>query len=619
MMKFRNQGGWLKTAVFSWLIILSMLLAACGGGAAPADAPADGGDDAASSESADGGDEGGDDGAADDGAAGDMSDEERMEMAQKWMEEEFSPSTISLEEQMTEMEWFIKASAPYRGMDINVVSETIATHSYESQVMAKAFSEITGINITHDLIQEGDVIEKLQTQFQSGQNIYDAYVNDSDLIGTHFRYGFVVPLSDYMEGEGADVTLPTLDVDDFIGKSFTTAPDGKMYQLPDQQFANLYWFRYDWFTDEDIKAQFEEIYGYELGVPVNWSAYEDIANFFSNEVNGDGTIEGEKVYGHMDYGKKDPSLGWRFTDAWLSMAGNGDPGIPNGVPVDEWGIRAEDCVPVGSSVSRGGDTNGPAAVYSLSKYIEWLKAYAPPEAAGMTFSEAGPVPAQGGIAQQIFWYTAFTADMTQPGLAVMNEDGTPKWRMAPSPHGAYWQEGMKLGYQDAGSWTLLNSTPEDRRAAAWLYAQFTVAKSTSLKKSITGLTFIRDSDIRSDFFTENAANYGGLIEFYRSPARVQWTPTGTNVPDYPKLAQLWWQNVAPAITEEVTPQEAMDNLAAAQDEILGRLERVGLAECSPKLNEEQDAEYWFEQPGAPFPPLDDEKGTPETKIEGIEN
>ena len=605
--KLRNQGGQLKIAAFSWLIVLSMLLAACGG-AAPADAPAESGGEAESSESA----ESSDDGAAEEADSGDMSDEERMEMARKWLEEEFTPSTISAEEQMAEMEWFIKASAPYRGMDINVVSETIATHEYESQVMAKAFSEITGINITHDLIQEGDVIEKLQTQFQSGQNIYDAYVNDSDLIGTHFRYGFIVPLSDYMEGDGADVTLPTLDVDDFIGKSFTTAPDGKMYQLPDQQFANLYWFRYDWFTDEDIKAQFEEIYGYELGVPVNWSAYEDIANFFSNEVNGDGTIEGEKVYGHMDYGKKDPSLGWRFTDAWLSMAGNGDPGIPNGVPVDEWGIRAEDCVPVGSSVSRGGDTNGPAAVYSLSKYIEWLKAYAPPEAAGMTFSEAGPVPAQGGIAQQIFWYTAFTADMTKPDLAVMNEDGTPKWRMAPSPHGAYWQEGMKLGYQDAGSWTLLNSTPEDRRAAAWLYAQFTVAKSTSLKKSITGLTFIRDSDIRSDFFTENAANYGGLIEFYRSPARVQWTPTGTNVPDYPKLAQLWWQNVAPAITEEVTPQEAMDNLAAAQDEILGRLERVGLAECSPKLNEEQDAQYWFDQPGAPFPPLEDEKGTPET-------
>jgi hypothetical protein len=31
----------------------------------------------------------------------------------------------------------------------------------------------------------------------------------------------------------------------------------------------------------------------------------------------------------MDYGKKDPSHGWRFTDAWLSMAGNGDKGLPN--------------------------------------------------------------------------------------------------------------------------------------------------------------------------------------------------------------------------------------------------------------------------------------------------
>ena len=42
--------------------------------------------------------------------------------------------------------------------------------------------------------------------------------------------------------------MPTLDMDDFMGKSFTTAPDGKLYQLPDQQFANLYWFRDDWFT-----------------------------------------------------------------------------------------------------------------------------------------------------------------------------------------------------------------------------------------------------------------------------------------------------------------------------------------------------------------------------------
>ena len=62
-----------------------------------------------------------------------------------------------------------------------------------------------------------------------------------------------------MDGEGKDVTLPTLDPQDFIGISFTTGPDGKIYQLPDQQFANLYWFRYDWFEREDLQKKFKEI------------------------------------------------------------------------------------------------------------------------------------------------------------------------------------------------------------------------------------------------------------------------------------------------------------------------------------------------------------------------
>ena len=528
-----------------------------------------------------------------------------MAAAKKWVSTEFTASTLNESEQLKEMQWFINAAKDFEGMEITVASETIATHEYESKVLAKAFTEITGIKVNHDLIQEGDVIEKLQTQMQSGKNIYDAYVNDSDLIGTHFRYGKVVAISDMMAGDGKEYTLPTLDLNDFIGLEFTTGPDGKLYQLPDQQFANLYWFRADWFARADLKAKFKDIYGYELGVPVNWSAYEDIAKFFSEDVKN---IDGTRVYGHMDYGKKDPSLGWRFTDAWFSMAGAGDKGLPNGLPVDEWGIRVNGCSPVGSSVSRGGATNGPAAVFATTKYVDWMRQYAPPEAQGMTFGESGPVPAQGHIAQQIFWYTAFTASMNKPGLAVVNEDGTPKWRMATSPKGPYWEEGMKLGYQDVGSWTFLKSTPQKQRLAAWLYAQFTVSKTVSLKKTLVGLTPIRNSDINSPEMTEAAPMLGGLVEFYRSPARVQWTPTGTNVPDYPKLAQLWWQYVAEASSGEKTPQEALDGLAKAQDKVMARIERANVqGECGPKLNPEKDPEYWLSQPGSPKPKLANEK------------
>lgn len=532
-----------------------------------------------------------------------------MDAAKKWVNDEFQPSALSKDNQLKEMEWFIKAAEPFKGMEINVVSETITTHEYEAKTLAKAFEEITGIKVNHDLIGEGDVVEKLQTQMQSGKNIYDAFINDSDLIGTHWRYQQVRNLSDWMAGEGKDVTNPDLDLKDFVGTSFTTGPDKKLYQLPDQQFANLYWFRYDWFSDEKIKAEFKEKYGYDLGVPVNWSAYEDIAEFFTGK-----EINGEKVYGHMDYGKKDPSLGWRFTDAWMSMAGMGDKGEPNGLPVDEWGIRVdENSRPVGSCVKRGGATNSPAAVYAVDKYVNWLNKYAPPTAAGMVFSEAGPVPSQGSIAQQMFWYTAFTADMVKEGIAVVNEDGTPKWRMAPSPHGAYWEEGMKVGYQDAGSWTLMKSTPVDRAKAAWLYAQFVVSKTVDVKKSHVGLTFVRESTINHESFTERAPKLGGLIEFYRSPARVRWSPTGTNVPDYPKLAQLWWQNIGDASSGAKSSQEALDALCAAQEKVLARLERAGIqGDIGPKLNEEKDAEEWLKQAGSPKAKLENEKPKPET-------
>ncbi len=533
-----------------------------------------------------------------------------IEEAKQFLDEEIQRSTLSREEQEAEMQWFVDAAEPFKGMEIKVVSETITTHEYESKVLAPAFSAITGIKVTHDLIGEGDVVEKLQTQMQSGENIYDAYINDSDLIGTHWRYQQARNLTDWMAGEGKDVTNPGLDLEDFIGLQFTTGPDGKVYQLPDQQFANLYWFRYDWFTDEAIKAEFKEKYGYDLGVPVNWSAYEDIAEFFTGK-----EIDGQTVYGNMDYGKKDPSLGWRFTDAWMSMAGMGDKGEPNGLPVDEWGIRVnENSQPVGSCVARGGATNSPAAVYAIEKYTKWLNEYSPPSAAGMTFSEAGPIPAQGNVAQQMFWYTAFTADMVGEGAkAVLNEDGTPKWRMAPSPHGAYWEEGMKVGYQDAGSWTLLKSTPVDRAKAAWLYAQFVTSKTVDVEKSHKGLTFIRESTIQDQSFTDRTDKLGGLVEFYRSPARTQWSPTGTNVPDYPKLAQLWWQNIGDASSGAKSAQEALDSLCAQQERVLERLERAGIqGDLGPKLNEEKDPQEWLAMAGAPKAKLDNEDPEPET-------
>jgi len=542
-----------------------------------------------------------------------------MDEAKKWVEKEFQPSVLTTEQQLKEMEWFVDAAKPFKGMEINVLSETIPTHEYESKVLTKAFEEITGIKVNHQVLGEGEVVQAVQTQMQTNRNLYDGYINDSDLIGTHSRLQAAISLTDWIKGDGKDVTSPTLDIDDFIGKSFTTGPDGKLWQLPDQQFANLYWFRKDWFDRPDLKKRFKDKYGYDLGVPVNWSAYEDIAEFFTNDVK---QIDGVRVYGHMDYGKRAPDLGWRMTDAWLSMAGAADPGIPNGRPVDEWGIRMEkgSCNPSGASVSRGGATNSPAAVYAVRKWDEWLRKYAPPGAADLDFYQSLPALSTGNVAQQVFWYTAFTAEMVKAkseGNNTIDDKGNLLWRMAPSPHGPYWKEGSQRGYQDAGSWTLLKSTPVDRRKAAWLYAQFVVSKTVDTRRSHVGLTFVRDSTIRHKSFTERAPKLGGLIEFYRSPDRVAWTPTGVNVPDYPKLAQLFWQHIGDVTAGTFTAQQAMDRLAGEMDQLMARMQVAdekakAYSGCGPRLNEAKDRSYWFGKGGAPWPKLENEKPKGET-------
>ncbi|MCP4119386.1 MAG: carbohydrate ABC transporter substrate-binding protein [Desulfobacteraceae bacterium] len=517
----------------------------------------------------------------------------------KWAKE-FSPSALSEQERINELGWFSNVAKKFNGEKIKSTAEHIKTHFWEKDVLAKAFEEITGIRVEHEIIPEGKVVRNITEQMMTGRVIYDAYVNDADMVGTHLRLNKVVDLGKYMEGEGKAYTNPNLNLDDFLNPEFGQDYDGNQLQLPDQQFANLYWFRYDWFTDEATRKAFKANYGYALGVPVNWAAYEDIAEFFTGREmkNPDGSTV--KAYGHLDYGKPSPSLGWRYTDAWLSIAGMGDKGLPNGLPVDEWGIRVEGKIPVGSMVERGGALNSPAAVYALTKYLEWLKKYAPPEARQWQWNEAGAIAARGDIAQKIFQYVTWLSDdkFHRPGSPVVGKDGKPVWRVAPTPHGRYWEEGMKVGYQDAGSWTIPWNIRGDRRAMAWLWAQFCISKTVSVKKFMVGRTPVRKSTVFHNYLTTHSDDYGGLIEFLRSPEEKKWTDSGPNVPHYPALSGIWWLNVAKAIKGELSPQQAMDALARQQDEMMGKLK---LARHSPKLNPLKSREYWLNQPGSPKP------------------
>ena len=85
----------------------------------------------------------------------------------KWAKGEFSLSTLSEKQRVKELQWFQKAAQPFKGMEINVLSETIPTHTYESKTLTKAFEEVTGIKVNHQLLGEGEVVQAVQTQMQT--------------------------------------------------------------------------------------------------------------------------------------------------------------------------------------------------------------------------------------------------------------------------------------------------------------------------------------------------------------------------------------------------------------------------------------------------------------------
>ena len=60
-----------------------------------------------------------------------------MAAIKKWSNGEFSLSTISAKEREKELNWFYNAAKPFKGMEINVLSETIPTHVYESKTLTK--------------------------------------------------------------------------------------------------------------------------------------------------------------------------------------------------------------------------------------------------------------------------------------------------------------------------------------------------------------------------------------------------------------------------------------------------------------------------------------------------
>ena len=163
------------------------------------------------------------------------------------------------------------------------------------QKLSEDFTEETGIEVVVEQTPWETFVQKYNVEMIAQSDAWDIIIGDSQDVGTMAMGGHYVDLTDWIKENNVDK--------DFTAASMTAYaefPKGscKYYAVPAEGDSLGWAYRKDLFEDPDNKAAFKAEYGYELGVPRDWMAMLDIAEFFHDP---DNDFYGVSIYGDNGY------------------------------------------------------------------------------------------------------------------------------------------------------------------------------------------------------------------------------------------------------------------------------------------------------------------------------
>lgn len=150
--------------------------------------------------------------------------------------------------------------------------------------IAKAFTEETGTKVSLVELPYDGLYDRLSSEFSSGTVSFDVAALDAIWL-TAFADG-VEPLDDMFTDEVKADLFPSLVEEAEV--------DGSFVGMPVWTNAEIIFYRTDLFEDTKQQAAFEKEYGYPLAPPTDWQQFEDMAAFFTQDTDGDGTTD---IYG----------------------------------------------------------------------------------------------------------------------------------------------------------------------------------------------------------------------------------------------------------------------------------------------------------------------------------
>ena len=392
--------------------------------------------------------------------------------------------------------------------------------------LAEEFTKETGIEVRGNFVPWPQYHDKMFVEFASRKTSFDICLPDSQWIGEAVEGGHLLELTDWIK-EKVDLN----NYPEMVIKSYSEYPDGsgRYYGVPGLLDFVLFAYRKDLFEDPKEKEEFKKRYGYELKVPETWEQLRDIAEFF--------TRPEQNLYGIAMWQAPLATAG--LVDEFLGLFWSKGGRLWSGY---------EDKKVVGYLNDEAG--------YEAAKLWVELYKFHPPGAANYSVDEVLTAMQQGLVAMAAI-YAAFYPALTDPKKSrYADKIG---FFMSPA---AVDPSGKKHHYVQLGGQGMSISAYTPHKEEALKFLEWWIREETQWKFAEAGQITPDKRVVYDDRFLK-LAPINEVVRKSLPLLRDFW-----EIPEYNEMAEYMSRKLNQACLGQITPKEAMDDIARRHEEIL---------------------------------------------------
>ena len=182
------------------------------------------------------------------------------------------------------------------------------------ETLLSEFEKATGIGVEFEIVQYGDMNDKLITQFMSPESHYDVIQVDNYWAGEFPAAKWLEPLDKYISGDKFDISDYVPSMMDMVGYY-----NGKLYMLPMYNYAMCIMYRTDLMSDPKLKKAFEAEYKTPMQAPTSVAEYVTLCKFMQKNAGVAGSAMQAQRGDPYDGVVQLPSeLGGSYRQSWRS-------------------------------------------------------------------------------------------------------------------------------------------------------------------------------------------------------------------------------------------------------------------------------------------------------------